>query len=55
MGDGISATRGGNQVGRTISAMGFFIVLAILVAIAILAPIYGVDSRFDHDQQPRWS
>lgn len=55
MGDGISATRGGNQVGRTISAMGFFIVLAILVTIAILAPIYGVDTRFDRDQHPRWS
>jgi hypothetical protein len=38
-----------------ISAMGFFIVLAILVTIAILAPIYGVDTRFDRDQYPRWS
>jgi hypothetical protein len=35
--------------------MGSFIVLAILVAIAILAPIYGVDTRFDRDQRPRWS
>lgn len=34
--------------------MGFFIVLAILVTIAILAPIYGVDTRFD-DQRPRLS
>ena len=38
-----------------ISAMGFIIVLAILVTIAILAPIYGVDTRFDRDQFPRWT
>lgn len=35
--------------------MGSFIVIAILVAIAILAPIYGVDTRFDRDRQHRWS
>jgi len=35
--------------------MGSFIVIAILVAIAILAPIYGVDTRFDRDQYRRWS
>ena len=52
---GISATRGRIPAQSMISAMGFFIVLAILVAIAILAPIYGVDTRFDRDQYPRWS
>ncbi|SES13469.1 hypothetical protein SAMN05216199_2132 [Pedococcus cremeus] len=35
--------------------MGSFIVIAILVTIAILAPIYGVDTRFDRDRQHRWS
>jgi hypothetical protein len=34
--------------------MGTFIVLAILIAIAVLAPIYGVDTRFDNNQ-PHWS
>jgi hypothetical protein len=52
---GISATRGRISARRMISAMGFYIVLAILVAIAILAPIYGVDTRFDQDQYRRWS
>lgn len=52
---GISATRGRISARRMISAMGFFIVLAILVAIAILAPIYGVDTRFDRDQHRSWS
>jgi hypothetical protein len=55
MGDGISATRGSIYGRRTISAMGFFIVLAILVTIAVLAPIYGIDTRFDRDQYPGWS
>ena len=34
--------------------MGTFIVLAILIAIAVLAPIYGADTRFDNNQ-PNWS
>ena len=52
---GISATRGRISARRMISAMSFYIVLAILVAIAILAPIYGVDTRFDRDQYRSWS
>jgi hypothetical protein len=34
--------------------MGTFIVLAILIAIAVLAPFYGADTRFDNNQ-PHWS
>jgi hypothetical protein len=27
--------------------MGFFVILAILIALAVLAPLYGADTRFD--------
>lgn len=30
-------------------AMGTYIVLAILVALAVLAPFYGADTRFEND------
>lgn len=47
--DGISATRGGIYLRRMISAMSIYIFLALLIALAVLAPFFGADSRFDRD------
>jgi hypothetical protein len=33
-----------------IPAMSIYIALALLVALAVLAPFFGVDSRFDHER-----
>jgi hypothetical protein len=32
-----------------ISAMSIFLFLALLIALAVLAPFFGVDTRFDRD------
>jgi hypothetical protein len=37
-------------VARRITAMTFFLVLSILIAVAALAPRYGADSRDLHDR-----
>ena len=41
----ISATRGGYQSGRMISAMELIIMFAALVVIAVLAPRFGADTH----------
>ena len=34
-----------------ISAMSIFLFLALLIALAVVAPFFGADSRFDRDDQ----
>jgi hypothetical protein len=45
---------GGDEVRGMISAMSFYIALAALVALAVLAGLYGADSR-PHDGRHNWA